>query len=114
MRKDSNADPRGFIIALLVGSSLLLVFAGARLLEDQINDALNVMSKTLGVTKGEISNVVELLGNILGWGIIILANLLWLPGFIVPPWALIAVAGLCALAAGYLWLRLRASGGSAR
>ena len=101
-----NEDIRGAIIALLAGAAILQICAAAWLFEDEINDALN----TLPVTKGEISGVTELFANIVGWGIILGANLLWLPGAIVGPWPLAVLAGVCTLAAGYLRLRLRARG----
>ena len=110
METDRDIEIRGIIAALLVGAAMLVVFAGAWLFKDQLSDGLDVMAEALGVTKGEVSNVVELFTNIVGWGIILGANMLWLPGAIVPPWALVSLAGLCVLAAGYLWLRNRAHG----
>ena len=110
MRTDKEADIRGTIVALLAGAVILLVFAGAWLFKDQLHDGLDVMVDVLGITKGEVSNVIELFANIVGWSIVLGANILWLPGAVVPPWALVSLAGLCVLAAGYLWLRNRERG----
>ena len=108
MGTDRDTGIRGAIVALLAVAAMLLVFAAVGLFENQLNDALGRMANVLGVTTGEISSIGELFGNIVGWGIILGVNILFLPGFIVPPWALAALAGLCVLTAGYLWLRLRA------
>ncbi len=97
------ADLRVGAIVLRALAALLAVSTAFWVFEDQINDALGRLPLTS--PSEEPSSVKDLVVSLASAGIIVLANLFWLPGALVGTWVLAALAGLCALAAGYLYLR---------
>lgn len=92
-------------VMLLALAALLIVFAAFWFFRDRISDALNVLPITS--PSEEFSGAADLILSFASMGIILFANLLWLPGAIVGHWGLLALTGLCVLAAGFLWFRAR-------
>ena len=99
MRPHSNDDIRTVIIAGLLTTAL--IFASFGFFEDQINRALDIPGQ---YAKNSEPNVIQLIIGIFGIVIILAANLLWLPSFLVGYWVLIALAGLSILTTACLCL----------
>lgn len=89
-----SADIRGVGIMIIVMAAMLLVCAAFGFWKEQINDALNALAAEWNVGFHESSNLI--LGFVFV-GIVMIANLFWLPTALVSPWALLALAGMCLL-----------------
>lgn len=100
MRTGLDAETRkSVVVGLLVSAAAMLVFAAFWLFEAQINDALNTPGAWL---KGGSGGIDDFALGLAGAFIILAANLLWLPGALIPPWVLVGVAAVCVLASAYI------------
>lgn len=96
--------------ALLVGAVLLLALAAFGFFHELVNAALQTPGGWIGPLFHPPEDVslaegtLNVIFGLAGIAIVLIANLLSLPAFIVGPWgpwALTALAGLCVLGAAY-------------
>ena len=116
MRTQRNSDAHAVIVGLLLTAAIMLVCAAFWFFVEQVNDLLQTPGEWVGrsLHPAEDASGWEIFTNMLvalvGMGIILVANLLVLPGAIVGAWALIALVVLCLITAGYLCFRVRQRG----
>lgn len=100
MRTGLDADSRrGVVFLLLAIAAFMLVFAGVWIFETQLNNFLQTPG---GWFKGGSGDLGDLALALVGTFIIIAANLLWLPGALIPPWIMVGGAAVCVLVAAYI------------
>ena len=99
-KRDGGRDSGAAQVALWGLAVWLAVCAGAWFFEEELNSAL--MTPAVWAYAGDNAAL-----GIVGAAAIVVANVVWLPGGLVGPWALAAGAVGCAGAAVWMWWRGR-------